>query len=243
MLEAHDIWARYYDYVYERTYGHFYERFTNMTLGVIQETIGAGTIIDFGAGTGRFSLPLKEKGYEIIAVEKSAGMTEVLRTKANSRNLDFPIYNCAIADYMNGDCDLALALFSVLSYATTEDELKKNIHNICSHIRPNGYFFFDLPKSAFFNADMLIDINQLDFVRRVTVLPQENNSLHTYHEQCQGIFERKPFRYEEAFSIRFWERKFVANLLEAEGLLPVKIDLSAFNGTGATYLLFQKTKF
>ena len=34
--EAHDNWAEYYDYVYERTYGPAYTEFNNLTLNIIK---------------------------------------------------------------------------------------------------------------------------------------------------------------------------------------------------------------
>ena len=52
--EAHDNWAEYYDYVYERTYGPAYTQFNNLTINAIKGILGPKrSILDFGAGTGR----------------------------------------------------------------------------------------------------------------------------------------------------------------------------------------------
>jgi hypothetical protein len=57
MTQAHDNWGSLYDYVYEQTYGDFYRDLTVETLDQINQILSSGTIIDYGAGTGRLSIP------------------------------------------------------------------------------------------------------------------------------------------------------------------------------------------
>ena len=53
--QAHDSWAQYYDFVYQKTYGEFYDRFNQLTLQTIQKILPyKGSILDLGAGTGGF---------------------------------------------------------------------------------------------------------------------------------------------------------------------------------------------
>lgn len=58
MKQPHDNWGTYYDFVYEQTFGSFYNNLTTETLNVINQILPKGTILDFGAGTGRLSFPL-----------------------------------------------------------------------------------------------------------------------------------------------------------------------------------------
>ena len=161
--EAHDNWAEYYDYVYERTYGPAYTEFNNLTLNIIKDILGAKrSILDFGAGTGRLCIPLKQAGYEVIAVEKSHAMAEIIEQKASNLNLSIDIHKCGIAEYRNGKAELAIAVFTVLSYATTEEQIEAIVLNIKKHLLPGGYFFFDLPDAHFFQQRTLIDSNQVD---------------------------------------------------------------------------------
>jgi 16S rRNA A1518/A1519 N6-dimethyltransferase RsmA/KsgA/DIM1 with predicted DNA glycosylase/AP lyase activity len=118
----------YYDFVYEQTFGSLYHTLATYTLNVINQILPTGTILDFGAGTGRLTIPLLEAGYHVIAVEKSRGMIGELLRKAKEKNLQPNIHPCSISEYENGKADMALALFTVLSYSITEDELSKNIH-------------------------------------------------------------------------------------------------------------------
>ena len=143
--QPHDNWATFYDFVYEKTFGDFYNNLTVQTLKAIKDILPNGKIIDYGAGTGRLTIPLKTDGYNTIAVEKSLGMVEELKNKCKVLNLDLPIHNCTISEYNSANADMALALFTVLSYSINEDQLTSSINNICKHLSPNAFFFFDLP--------------------------------------------------------------------------------------------------
>ncbi|MBV6477955.1 MAG: hypothetical protein HGGPFJEG_00700 [Ignavibacteria bacterium] len=105
MKQPHDNWATFYDFVYEQTFGSFYSNLTIETLNVINQILPKGTILDFGAGTGRLSIPLTEQNYSVVAVEKSIGMVEQFRANQIKHNLDIQIKNCSIAEYDNGKAD------------------------------------------------------------------------------------------------------------------------------------------
>ena len=66
MTQAHDNWGSLYDHVYEQTYGDFYRDLTVETLDQINQILPSGTIIDYGAGTGRLSIPLSNQGFKVI---------------------------------------------------------------------------------------------------------------------------------------------------------------------------------
>ena len=98
MKQPHDNWGTYYDFVYEQNFGSFYDNLTTETLNVINQILPKGTILDFGAGTGRISFPLTEKGYSVIAVEKSSGMVNSFKRKSKEYNLEMKIHNCSISE-------------------------------------------------------------------------------------------------------------------------------------------------
>lgn len=240
MKQAHDTWGTYYDFVYEQTFGSFYSNLTKETLNVIHQILPKGTILDFGAGTGRLSLPLSNQGYKVIAVERSIGMVDEFRRKSGGQNPEIEIHNCCISEYENGKADMAIALFTVLSYSITEDELSKNIENICKHINIDGYFFFDLPNTVFFNAGRLINIST-NTIRRLVELTSNNaNDIYTYKEQCSGIFNGQEFSYEDEFKIRYWEISTLDKLLSKNGFKDTLKSFPQFNSTGSTYKLYKR---
>jgi len=240
MKQPHDNWATYYDFVYEQTFGSFYNDLTAETIKAINDILPKGTIIDFGAGTGRLSLPLVKQDYSVFAVEKSNGMVEELNKKAKNYNLDIKIHNCSISDYQNGKGDLAIALFTVLSYSISEEELSKNIKNICKHINSNGYFFFDLPTEVFFNAGRLINIQTETFSRVVELVNNNESDIYTYAENCNGIHNGEKFRYEDKFKIRYWDLNTLDKLLAENGFSDTLKAFPQFNSTGSIYKLYKR---
>lgn len=239
-MNPHDNWARFYDFVYENTYGNFYNNFNNLTVKAIRNIRKDGIILDYGAGTGRLSFPLAQNGYKVIAVEQSEGMVGVIKQKLENFQGDIDIHNCSIADYKNGKADLALAIFTVLSYVITEEELNNSIKSIVEHLNPRGYFFFDLPQMVFFNHNPLLDIHKPNLNRLVELNPTSVNNVYLYHETCSGIFNGEEFNYHDEFNIRYWNMNLVNEILVNNGCIDTNIGFPQFNQTGATYKLYQK---
>jgi 2-polyprenyl-3-methyl-5-hydroxy-6-metoxy-1,4-benzoquinol methylase len=68
--KPHSSWADVYDLVYEHSFRNFYHELTNVTLSVIEDRVNSNSrIVDFGAGTGRLSIPLSKKGFDVVAVD------------------------------------------------------------------------------------------------------------------------------------------------------------------------------
>jgi 2-polyprenyl-3-methyl-5-hydroxy-6-metoxy-1,4-benzoquinol methylase len=235
---AHNNWAKYYDFVYEKTYGYFYEHFTNETLNTIEQIIPNGKIIDFGAGTGRLSIPLARKGYEVIAIEKSRKMAKVIESKKGHLG-NITIKNSLAQEDLNNDADLVICVFTVLSYMLYETVLEEEIKNIKNSLKESGYFLFDVPSKIFFNTQQLINIENKDFIRKVSLMPTDEESIYKYKEYCKGLWMDKNFEYEDEFSIKYWDTKTVNSLLDKYGFTKCDFDLSKFSNTGSTYQLFQ----
>jgi SAM-dependent methyltransferase len=240
MNKPHDNWGEYYDFVYEQTFGDYYDALTAETLNVIKQILPAGSIIDFGAGTGRLTIPLSEQGYKVTAVEKSAGMVNEFNRKLSRGNALIEIHNCSISEYDGAIADLAIALFTVLSYSISEEELTKNLQAICNSVRSGGNFFFDLPSTLFFRGGRIIQKESAHLNRVVDVLATDQLDIYTYHERCSGVFNGKDFRYEDEFKIRYWEISTVERILNENGFVDATQTFPQFNSTASIYKLFKK---
>lgn len=243
MKQAHDNWAHFYDFVYEKTFGSFYQELTAKTLLVIQDILPNGSIIDFGAGTGRLSFPLLQKGYSVVAVEKSKGMVEEIKRKSVLFNLDLEVFNCEISDFHHRKADFLLAIFTVLSYSITKEELSANIKSICRHIKPNGYFLFDLPSLDLLNEVRLTNIQTEHFNRIVDLIHVKDSNTFYYKERCSGIFKNEKFEYQDVFVIRYWSMDILDDLLQEYGLYNAQRTFPYFDSTGSLYRLYQRRSF
>jgi SAM-dependent methyltransferase len=241
MNQPHDNWGEYYDFVYEQTFGRYYDALTAETLNIIKQIFPDGSIIDFGAGTGRLAIPLAELGYKVIAVEKSAGMVNEFKRKFSRDKAEIEIHNCSISEYDGASADLALALFTVLSYSISEEELTRNLQAICKSVRSGGYFFYDLPSTLFFQGGRIIQKESSQLKRVVDVLATEQLNIYTYHERCSGVFNGKDFRYEDEFKIRYWEISIVERILSENGFIDTTQTFPQFSSTASTYKLFKKS--
>jgi SAM-dependent methyltransferase len=237
----HDNWAEYYDYVYEKTYGSVYEGFTKTSLDTILGLIvnKPSALLDFGAGTGRLSIPLALKNFDVISVEQSLPMLDVLKRKSKGLNLEIETHNCSIQNYNGRSTDLAICVFTVLNYITDSSELQKICDNAYNHLKNGGLFFFDLADSGFFNNGESTSIERGN-LKRVIKIIHDHDNVFTYIESCNGILNGRNFEYNDKFPLRYWEHDEVHQLLVNSGFTRVLKTFPQFNNTGSEYFLYQK---
>ncbi len=242
-MSEHDTWARYYDFVYEMLPNQLYNKLTDETLKVINDILPSGNVIDYGAGTGRLTIPLQEQGYRVVAVEKSKEMFNVLSEKVEKhqfRCLD--MHNCAISEYKEDEFDLALCVFTVLNYLVSEKEIRDSIVNVVKHLKSGGYFLFDLPNYDYFQCCVnWCELVEDNFCRKIRISKKHDKEIFLYEEKTSGIMNGEKFEYEDAFELRNWSLSYIDELLQNEGMVNIdKSFLDLNNISQATYKLYQK---
>jgi len=228
---AHDSWAEVYDDIYRENYGSSYQRLTRITLAAIRaQTDPPARIVDFGAGTGRLSLPLASEGYSVTAVEPSGGMLE--RLKAQDPESKIATRQCLIQDFKpNGDFDLALCLFTVLLYLTDWDSLEKSLRIAYDSLRPGGKLLLDIPMQVAFKSQ---NKTTARMQRRVTVAAL-GDGLYNYIEDT--VIDGRNFH--DSFPIRHWPQAEVLEVLRGLGF-ENSIPQHQIQGTGSNYFVFRK---
>ena len=79
--------GKIYDLLYESRFGVMYNDFTNKSISAITTILSSGKIIDVGCGTGRLSIPLAQKNYDVVGIDLSEVMIDELKLKALSLDL------------------------------------------------------------------------------------------------------------------------------------------------------------
>lgn len=135
--EVFDRYGKYYDLFYR---DKDYESEAKYVARVLRATRpNARTLLEFGIGTGRHAELLKSDGFDVFGVDRSESMV----TAARARGLD-----C-----MEGDIqtirlqrlfDGVIALFHVISYQLTDQEIAAAFTNANRHVYPRGIFLFDV---------------------------------------------------------------------------------------------------
>jgi O-acetyl-ADP-ribose deacetylase (regulator of RNase III)/ubiquinone/menaquinone biosynthesis C-methylase UbiE len=240
--KAHSNWANYYDFVNDQSFGSFLNNLTIQTIEVINRVLHDTnkTIIDFGAGTGRMSLPLAKQGYEIIAVEPSKNMLNSLKEKFQKEKLSTVTYQTTLQEYLpKKKADLGIVVFTVFSYLTTKEDLDAAIKVMAMSIKEGGYIFMDIASEALFESSHFITEN-MD--RDIQISPLGHNR-YKYMERCSGKINGSTFSYKDTFIIRHWTAEHILKKMYDVGFI-LKEDISEkFATSGAEYYLFQKDKF
>jgi ubiquinone/menaquinone biosynthesis C-methylase UbiE len=104
------------------------------------------TILDVGCGTGSHALELSRRGFAVTGVDRSSHM--LARAAEKARELE----PAARPQWVCGDMagfhvpqhyDSCIAMFAVLGYATTNDDVLSVLRNIRRHLKSNGLFICD----------------------------------------------------------------------------------------------------
>ncbi|MEO0091212.1 MAG: class I SAM-dependent methyltransferase [candidate division WOR-3 bacterium] len=142
------------------------------------------TILDLACGTGIPSILFAQKGYRIIAIDKSLPMLEVLRNKMQRKHYDIKIINADIRNFTVPEkVDVAISLYDSINYLLTEADLYSCFHCVAEALKPDGLFIFDVNtifclENFWDNSETIRQVNNIytvwqssfDPIRRVSTL-------------------------------------------------------------------------
>ena len=149
-MSVFDAYAAYYDLLYrdkdyagEAAYVH----------GLLQRHApGAHDILELGCGTGGHAVELARCGYNVTGVDMSSAMVE--RAQARTAGLPQEMFSgpASRPGFSQGDLrdyradrryDAVLALFHVMSYQTSNADLRAAMQTVAANLEPKGIFVFD----------------------------------------------------------------------------------------------------
>ncbi|HDP80798.1 MAG TPA: methyltransferase domain-containing protein [Spirochaetes bacterium] len=97
---------------------------------VLEDLDGGGSVIDVGAGTGFFSIPLAERGYLVHAVEPSGEMLALLKKKIRSAFARrVIIHQCLWEDWSGGRADRLVCVHSLYPMKDPAAAIAKMAHS------------------------------------------------------------------------------------------------------------------
>ena len=134
--------ADYYDQTYRR-------RREDVAFYAEMASRFGGPVLELGAGTGRVSRAIAERGIDILGVDSSAPMIEraherrmKLRRAVRDR-LDFQ--ECDLLELRLGrKFPLIIAPFNVFMHLYDREELRLALETVRAHLAPGGVFIFDV---------------------------------------------------------------------------------------------------
>lgn len=161
---------------------------------------GYKNILEFGAGTGRVTIPLAREGHFIDAVDISPGMLESLKMKIKdnqylTQHIN-PILGNMCGYFGNKKYDAIIIPLTSFNYLQSFDEQINCLLSIKNNLTLNGFGIIELlSKNTFLDTNKS---NGFSFVKRIDV---SDNSYYDYYRNTQldldirRISQRRLFEY------------------------------------------------
>jgi SAM-dependent methyltransferase len=176
--------ADFYDDLYD---GKDYGAEADYVHALIQRYVpGAQSLLDLGCGTGRHAIKFTEKGYVVVGIDRSPEMI----AKAHGHRKQLPSHlrerltfeHRDIRDFRLGrQFDVVVALFHVISYQISNDDLLAAFTTAKTHLQSNGLFIFD----CWYGPGVLTDPPAV----RVKTLCSGSNRLTRFAEPVMRVNE------------------------------------------------------
>lgn len=141
--EKTDLIVKYYDLAF----GHSGDDELKWYLGKTKES--GGPILDLACGTGRLAILFAHEGYEVIAIDQSAGMLnqfeKKLKLQPDEVRERVQIKNQRMSDFnLDRKLNTIVCCDAFFHNLTVEDEMSC-LRNVARHLKPDGHFVFNLP--------------------------------------------------------------------------------------------------
>jgi SAM-dependent methyltransferase len=108
---------------------------------------GIRTILELGSGTGRHGHLLAGMGFDVYGIERSSEMAAIARSAAGDMTGN-GAFRCEVGDLrvvrLGETFDAVVSLFHVISYQTTDDDLRAAFKTASEHLEKGGQFLFDV---------------------------------------------------------------------------------------------------
>ena len=139
--EIYSLWSKYLDYFYYTAHTNdvvFYRQYC--------KKIG-GNVLEFGAGTGRISIPIADENIKITALDINKEMIEKLSQKIKGKTVEKNIITIQ-GDMKNIEINEKFSSVIIparaLLLAENEKEQIQILKNAKNHLKKNGKIIFDI---------------------------------------------------------------------------------------------------
>jgi SAM-dependent methyltransferase len=144
-MNIFEEYAHYYDLLYQ---DRDYAAESNYVEKLIHNyRPGSHSILDLGCGTGSHDFLLADKGYQVMGIDQSKENIHIARSKLAAADIKASRLDFNMGDirnlHLNQTYDVVIALFHVVSYQVTNDDLTAVLATVKYHLKPLGLFIFD----------------------------------------------------------------------------------------------------
>ncbi len=134
--------AQVYDKLQDADYNRFVDFYEEIfkRLGKKPELV-----LDLACGTGNITIPMAERGYDMIGLDMSVEMLNIARDKAYEKGSEV-LFLCQDMCEMElfGTVDAIVCALDGVNYITDYDDLKELFRLVKNYLNPGGVFIFDI---------------------------------------------------------------------------------------------------
>jgi SAM-dependent methyltransferase len=109
----------------------------------LAELAAGGSALEFGVGTGRIALPLRDRGIPVHGIDISPAMIGRLRAMPGAEEITATVGDFATTK-AGGDYRLVYLLRNTIENLTTQDEQVRCFINAADHLEPGGCFVIEV---------------------------------------------------------------------------------------------------
>ncbi len=134
--------AKVYDSLQDIDYNSFVKYYQKI---FEKFNIKPSLVLDLACGTGNVTIPMAERGYDMIGVDLSEEMLGIAAEKARDKNLNILFLNQDMTEFeLYGTVDAAVCALDGVNYLIHDGELEKMLALIKNYLNPGGIFIFDI---------------------------------------------------------------------------------------------------
>jgi Methyltransferase domain len=134
------IWDRYLAEVYDAVYAEAFEpSVLEPQVGLLADLAQGGPALEFGIGTGRVALRLRQWGVAVEGIELSEPMVQQLRAKPGGQDVRVTIGDMTTTR-VTGTFSLVYVVANTIMNVTTQDEQAAVMVNAAAHLEEGGRF-------------------------------------------------------------------------------------------------------
>lgn len=143
-MKSFEKYAEYYDLIYqdkdyEAECDFLEEIFRKYSINPVK------TILDAGCGSGRHTVPMAKRGYDMEGFDLSEVMLKRAKKYAKNENItNLDLHVMDLCNFqINKKFDTCICMFAVMGYLTKTHDILKTLSNIRKHLKDNSLFTFD----------------------------------------------------------------------------------------------------
>lgn len=219
----YDMLAPIYDEINKdidySSWADFIEKIIEKNQGFDEQNL----ILDLGSGTGRMTLELAKRGYDMTGVDYSAEMLDIARTEAEKNKITNILWlNQDMRDFeLYGTVGVTVSCLDCMNHLTTRADFERCLSLVHNYLVPGGLFIFDVNGKAKFEKIYSDNSYVMETEDSVCVWQNFYNQtsgvcrfyITLFKENENGSYDR----YDEVQKEKMYTLKNIKNMLSKTG--------------------------